>query len=177
MATLWQSAQSISRNTLAQFQSEAAAAVVEAKANEAQAQADRTATTEALELAQSQTRAREELVDKPRQEVSEAAATNAGLEARLEELCRQLTAAHEVSEKLRKAHTLDLEKLTARTELAEQRFVDMEKRSLVEIDCERMATAKLQKTLESERATHTAVVERLRVDHNTAQGTIAHSLP
>jgi chromosome segregation ATPase len=172
VATLWQSAQFLSKDTLAQFQSEAAAAVVEATTSEAQAQADLAATTQALELAQSQTRAQEKLVDQLRQEVSEAAATNAGLEARLEELRRQVTAAHEVSEQLRKSHTLDLEKLTARTELAEQRFVDMEKRALVEIDRERTASAKLQKTRESERAAHAGVVERLRVDHNRAQATI-----
>jgi chromosome segregation ATPase len=172
VATLWQSAQSLSRNTLAQYQSEAAAAVVEAEASEAQARADHAATAQALELSRSQTHAREELVDRLGQELSEAAAANAGLEARLEELRRQVTTMQESSEQLRKTHTLDLEKLSARTELAEQRFVDMEKRALVEIDRERTASAKLQKTLESERAAHAGVVERLHVDHNRAQATI-----
>jgi hypothetical protein len=107
-----------------------------------------------LELSRSQTHAQEELVDRLGQELSEAAAANAGLEARLEELRRQVTTMHENSEQLRKSHTLDLEKLSARTELAEQRFLDIEKRALVEINRERTALAKLQKTLESERAAH-----------------------
>lgn len=172
VATLWQSAQSLSRTTLAQYQSEAAAAVAEAKASEAQAQTDRAAIAHALELSRSQLNAQEELVDRLRQELSDAAAANAGLEARQEELRRQVTAVHESSEHLRKTHALDLERLSSRTELAEQRFVDMEKRALVEIDRERTASAKLQKTLESERAAQAEVVSRLRDDHNRAQATI-----
>jgi chromosome segregation ATPase len=172
VAALWQSAQAVSRDALTQYQAESAAAVEAARASEAQAQADCTANAQALEQARLQTRAQEELVDQLRRELSEAGATNAGLEARLEELRRQVATAHEDSEQLRKAHAHDLEKQLARVELAERRFVDMEKRALLEIDRERTSLAKLQKTLESERAASSEAVERLRVDHNTALATV-----
>jgi chromosome segregation ATPase len=56
--------------------------------------------------------------------------------------------------------------------LAEQRFADMEKRALLEIDRERTASTKLQKALESERTAHASASERLRADYNAAQGAI-----
>jgi len=66
-------------------------------------------------------------------------------------------------------HAAERERLADRTRLAEDRFADMEKRALLEIDRERTAAAKLQKILESERAAHSSANERLRVGHNEAQ--------
>jgi chromosome segregation ATPase len=45
----------------------------------------------------------------------------------------------------------------------------MEKRALLDIDRERTASAKLQKTLESERAEHVKSIDRLRAECNTVQ--------
>jgi DNA repair exonuclease SbcCD ATPase subunit len=60
-----------------------------------------------------------------------------------------------------------------RTRLAEDRFADMEKRALQEVDRERTATAKLGKVIEAERAKHIAAITRARVDHDAAQAKIA----
>jgi predicted DCC family thiol-disulfide oxidoreductase YuxK len=172
VATLWQSAQTMSQDMLAGHQAQSAAEVAAARAAEMQAQAEHASTRGALELALSQVQAQEQVVDTLRQELSRSAAANAGLEARLEELRRQVTNAQEESERIEQAHTLELDKLSGRTALAEHRFVEMEKRALIEIDRERTSSAKLQKTLDAERAAHLEITERLRIEHNAAQGAI-----
>ena len=84
------------------------------------------------------------------------AATNAGTVVRLEH-ARQLLAQNQ--EMLARArdekateHATERAKLAERTRLAEQWHAAMEKRALLDIDKERTASAKLRKTLESERA-------------------------
>lgn len=70
-------------------------------------------------------------------------------------------------------HVEERERLADRTRLAEERFADMEKRALQEIDRERTAAAKLQKAIEAERAEHIAAIARVRVDHDAAHAKIA----
>jgi hypothetical protein len=72
----------------------------------------------------------------------------------------------------REEHVAEREKLAERTRLAEQRFADLEKRALLEIDRERMAQTRLQKALEAERNARTSEIKRLRADHNAALATI-----
>lgn len=169
VSTLWQSAQTMSNDMLARHQEESTASVLAAREGEAKARADHRAAMESLELVTAQCLAQEKVVEQLRQELSGAAAINTGLEARLEELRQDVVEAHEGSEQLKLSHTLALETLSERTQRAEQRFVDMEKRALLEIDRERVAGARLQKILESDRVAHSAATERLRVEHNAAQ--------
>lgn len=49
----------------------------------------------------------------------------------------------------------------------------MEKRALLEIDRQRTAATKLQKSLETERAAHAAAADQLRADYKVAQSAIA----
>ena len=56
--------------------------------------------------------------------------------------------------------------------MAEDRFADMERRVLLEIDRERTAATKLQKKVEAERAEHAAAIERARIEQNVTQATI-----
>ena len=172
VSTLWQSAQTMSKDLLSLHQAESTASVLAAEDAEAKARADHLSAMESLESVKVQYLAQEKAVEQLRQELSDAAAINAGLEARLEELRRQVSDAHEGSEQLKRSHTLALETLSERTQRAEQRFVDMEKRALLEIDRERLSGAKLQKLLESERLAHAAAIERLRAEHSAAQDVI-----
>jgi chromosome segregation ATPase len=165
VAALWKSAQAMSREALARFQIEAAEAVDAAKVGEASAQAAHAETLEALELARVHLRAGEELAGRLREELAAAAATKAGLEGRLGDMQMRL-------DQTREPHAAEQDRLADRARLAEERFADMEKRALLEVDRERTALAKLQKGLESERALHAAASERMRADHNTAQAAI-----
>ncbi len=172
VAALWRSAQTISRDALAEDRTKAAAEVDEAKAGEAQAQAAHSAALKALEDANVQLRTCEELVVQLRQELAAAAAVNTGLEARLEDLNRQM---QDIQLRLDRSHeerAAERTKLDERTQLAERRYADMEKRALREIDHERTVVTKLQKSLEAERSVHLSVTERLRADLSAGQETI-----
>lgn len=172
VAALWRSAQTISKDALGAFQMESAAAVDAARLAEAQAKAAHTTALDDLGNLQAVIRKNEGLIDRLRQELAAAAATNAGLEARLEDLRRQLSDMQSRADQQNAAHLAEREKLAERTSLAEQRFVDMERRALLEIDRERTASAKIQKRLESERDAAAAAANRLRTDYSAAQATI-----
>jgi regulator of replication initiation timing len=172
VASLWKSAQTMSRDTLAGFQEQSTAEVGAAWASEAQAQAALIEALKALDQTRAQVRAGAELVGQLRQDLAAAAATKAGLEARLEDLRHQLADSQLRLDRSSEEHATERAKLTERTQLAEQRFAEMEKRALLEIDRERTTSAKLQKALESERSAHAAAGERLRADHNAAQAMI-----
>jgi len=169
VATLWKSAQSKSIESLATLQAEAAAAVDSAKADQASAQADRTGALQALEHVRSQLRTSEDGAAQLRQELAAAAATRKGLEQRLEDARRELDAMQARLDQLSAEHAAERERLADRTRLAEDRFADMEKRALQEVDRERTATAKLRKVIEAERVEHIAAIARARVDHDAAQ--------
>jgi chromosome segregation ATPase len=173
VATLWKSAQSKSHEALSALQAEAAAAVDGAKADLASAQAERADTLQVFEHVRSQLRASENEVSQLRQEIAAAAATRKGLEQRLEDARRELDALQARMDQSSAEYAAERERLADRTRLAEDRFADMEKRALLEIDRERTAAARMQKMLESERTAHNSANERLRADHNEAQVTIA----
>jgi siroheme synthase (precorrin-2 oxidase/ferrochelatase) len=95
-------------------------------------------------------------------------ATNAGTVTRLEDVRQLLTQTQDILDRARDEHAAEREKLAERTRLSEERFADMEKRALLDIDRERTASAKLQKVLETERAVHAKLVDSLRSDCNAA---------
>lgn len=172
VAALWKSAQAMSQDALAELRAEATIAVDAARAGETRAQEAQAAVLTELQDAHAKISTYEELAAQLRRELAACSANEAVLEARLEE-CRHQMA--DVQLRLDRSHTehmAEREKLSERTQLAEQRFADMEKRALLETDRERTLSAKLQKTLESERIARTSAIERLRNDQNQAQVTI-----
>lgn len=174
VAALWRSAQSKSHEALAAFQIDAAAAVDSAKADVARAQAAQANALHALEQARAKLSTSEEDAAHLREELAAASATRESLEARLGEAHRQMHTLQARMDQLSAEHATERERLADRTRLAEERFADMEKRALVEIDRERTAATKLQKRLDTERAEHTAALDRSRSEHNVAQTTIGH---
>lgn len=173
IATIWKSAQTMSADAVASLRAEALAAVHVAEAEAEKAKAARTDALAERDDARAELKSSLHTIEQLRQDLAAAAATKAGLEARLEDMRRQLLESQERADESNSAHLAERERLAGRTQLAEQRFADSEKRALLEIDRERMAAAKLQKTLESERATHAAASERFRTDQNNTQSVIA----
>ncbi|KFC76340.1 DNA-binding protein [Massilia sp. LC238] len=174
VATLWRSAQSKSHEALAALQIDAVAAVENAKADVARAQAAQADGLCALEQLQAKLSASEEDAAHLREELAAAAATRESLETRLEEAHRQMHTLQARMDQMGADHAAERERLADRTRLTEERFADMEKRALVEIDRERTAAAKLQKRLDAERAEHTAALDRARSEHDAAQMTSGH---
>jgi len=172
VAALWKSAQRRSWDALAELQAESAVAADVAKAAEAQARTEQTATLAELEEAQVKLRANAELIDQLRQELAAVVATNASMEARLGDLRRQVDEALLRADQQNTAHLTERERLAERTRLAEQRFTDMEKRALLDMDRERTVSAKLQKALEEERALHAQKQDRLHAEQAAAQEAI-----
>lgn len=173
VAALWKSAQTISREALTDIRTEAAAEVEAAKAGETRAQEAHETALRELAEALAQMGTYEELVGQLREELAAAAATKVGLDARLEDLRLQLSDAQSRLDRSRVEYAAEREKLADRTQLAEQRYADMEKRALLEIDHARTLAAKLQKTLEAERTAHATEKEHLRSGLNAAQLTIS----
>jgi chromosome segregation ATPase len=173
VAALWKSAQLKSHEAVAVLRAEAAEIAERAKADVALAQAAHAEAEKNLERVRASLGESGNLVTQLRQELAAAAATKAGLEERLEELRNQLVNMQTRMDQANAEHNAERERLAERTQLAEERFSDMERRALLEIDRERTAASKLQKTLEAERAAHATVTDRLRADHNQAQATNA----
>ena len=124
-----------------------------------------------------QTRARlldaDDQIGTLRQELAASATTNAGCLARIEDARNLLAQNHEMVVRERAEHATERERLEERTRLAEQRFIDMEKRALLDMDRERTASLKLQKALEHERAAHVKLLEQLRAEYATVQREVA----
>lgn len=173
VAAIWKSAQTMSADALASLRTEAAATVDAAEAKAARAQAARTDALAERDDARHQFALALDTIEQLRQNLAAAAATKVGLEARLEDMRVQLAELQERADQSNSAQLAERERLAERTRLAEQRFADMEKRALLEIDRERTAAAKLQKTLDAERAAHAAATERFRTDQSAAQTIIA----
>jgi chromosome segregation ATPase len=128
---------------------------------------------DALERTGGQLRASDAAAGQLREELAGALATNAALERQLTDARADLVAEQRRGDAERREHAGKLEKAGERAQLAEERFADMEKRALLEIDRERTAAAKLQKLLDTERAAHAAGADRLRADYKEAQSSIA----
>lgn len=169
VAALWKSAQTKSHECLAALQAEAAAAVDSAKADVAHAQAAEAAALQALEHIRTQLRASEDGASQLREALAAAAATKEGLEARLEDARQELRVIQARMDQSNTEHAAERERLAERTRLAEERFADMEKRALLEIDRERTTTVKLQRQMDANRAEHAAAIERARSEISGAQ--------
>jgi chromosome segregation ATPase len=166
VATLWKTAQTLSRDALAQFRADAAAAVEAARAEEDRAKSAHKQTSGELERNRAELAASNALVAQLRQDMAAAEATKAGLEGRIEDYKEQLRDAQAQMERISREHAAERQALAEGSRLAEERFADMEKRALLAMDRERTAATKLQRTLENERAEHAKHLDRLRSDHN-----------
>jgi len=172
VAAFWKSAQTKSWDALAELRSESAAAVDAAKVAEALARNAQTETLSKLEEAREKLRAHEERIDQLRRELAAAAATNTSMEARLDDLRRQVAEALTRADHQSAAHLAEREALAERTQLVEQRFAEMEKRALVDMERERTVSAKLRNVLEDERTLHAQKLDQVHGEQAAAQEAI-----
>jgi hypothetical protein len=169
LGQVWSSARRSAEESVAHLKDALAAerdALLAAKAR-ADEQA-RVAMTE-LEQANRAVAARDEGLVAFREQLSAERAKVQNVESQLVEARAQVDRLHREALAMSRDHAADIDKVTARVVQAEQRYVELEKRALVELDRERTAVGKLQKSLESERQVAAAKYEKLQLEAQTAQ--------
>lgn len=169
VASLWTSAQGAAQEGLAALRSEAEAQVVEAK--QARVKAEEEAAW--LSAAQEKTTARLEQANQRiaelEQSLAVANASASSLEAQLQTARGENAALLHKLEEARRDFSVELDKLRAAADLAEERFRASETRALLEIDRERTSGAKLRSELESARSSAEQSAERHRTELTTLQ--------
>jgi chromosome segregation ATPase len=161
-AALWSNAQAQAHETLASYQSEAQAAVLEAKAALTVAETQRDTSIQVLkETERALTDARERIGTLD-QQLAAAGATHAALESQLTHAKMENAAHQQRLEDARRDFSSELDKLREAAKLAEERLRAVETRALLEIDRERNSGAKLQKELDATRAASNQATERNR---------------
>lgn len=122
-----------------------------------------------VEDANSAIAARDEDLVKLREQLSAAHTTVQHLKSNLTEARSKIDQLQHEAHLMLQEHATAIDKVTTRVVQAEQRYVELEKRTLVELDHDRMAVTKLQKSLENERRIALVKHEKLQLDPQTAQ--------
>jgi chromosome segregation ATPase len=126
-----------------------------------------------LEDARAQLASAEATTARQREELSAAAATRRETDARLAESRAEIDRLQGQITMMSSAHAAGIDKVTSRVLQAEQRYTDLEKRTLVDLDRERTAASKLQKQLETERRASASRIEEVQAQVQAAQVQLA----
>jgi chromosome segregation ATPase len=108
-----------------------------------------------------------------REELSAAAATQRETDARLAEARAEIDRLQGQITMMSSAHAAAIDKVTGRVLQAEQRYTELEKRTLVDLDRERTTSSKLQKQLETERRASASRIEEVQASAQAAQVQLA----
>lgn len=123
--------------------------------------------------ARAQTALAEATIAQQREELSAGAATQRGTNLRLAEARAEIERLQGQINTLSGAHAAEIDKVTSRVLQAEQRYTELEKRTLMELDRERTAASKLQKQRETERRASALRVEEMQAQVQAAQAQFA----
>lgn len=164
VASLWSSAQGAAQENLATLRAEAQAQVAQARHAQEKAEAERESLRASHALASQTLEQANVRISELEQHVAAGKATIVALEAQRENALQENTGLLKKLDEARRDFALELEKLRAAADLAEERFRASENRALIEIDRERTAAAKLQKELDSLRIAVDQAEARHRTD-------------
>lgn len=160
VATLWSKAQTSAQDSLIAYRTEFNVAATEAKAALAKAEVERDTANKELEMSHdllAQARGHIQIIE---QNLATERAVKSSLEEQLERMRGERTELQHALELARRDFGVELEKLQASVQLAEERFCASEQRALMEIDRERSLAAKHQKELSTVRAAADQSAER-----------------
>lgn len=115
----------------------------------------------------------EATVGQQQEELSVGAAIERETQSRLTEARAEIERLQGVIGSMSAAHATEIDKITGRVLQAEQRYTDLEKRTLVDLDRERTTTTKLQKQLDAERKAFASRLEELQGQVQAAQFQLA----
>jgi len=126
-----------------------------------------------LEDARTRIASAEATVAQQREELSAGAAIERETQKRLAESRAEIERLQALIDSMSAAHANEIDKITGRVLQAEQRYTDLEKRTLVDLDRERTTTSKLQKQLDAERKASASRLEELAGQVQAAQFQLA----
>ncbi len=115
----------------------------------------------------------ERTIVKQRDKLNAVAAAQQETELRLKEARANNETLREQISSISRERAAEIEKLTDRVLQAEQRYTDLAKRTLVDLDRERTAATRLQKQLDAERRTYSSRIEEIQSDAQRAQVQLA----
>lgn len=122
-----------------------------------------------LDEARDQIAATEATMKKSREELSAGAAAQVEMNSRLDEARMHIERLRDEINLMANMRAEEIEKFTNRILLAEQRYTDLAKRALVDLDRERTATSELKRQHKAERRTSAARLEEIHSDIHRMQ--------
>ena len=164
IAAIWRQASAAAREELHALREEAKAEVNTAQAELATARGLTDNLVDNIEIVRGQLAAANASADAARAELEAERRSHVATAARNQELQRQLTDLHASQESARVAFAAEMDKSRSAVTEAVKRAAVTERRALLELDQERQARAKAEKSLESVRLAAAQVEDRLRSD-------------
>ena len=175
VATLWTNAQAAAQKSLTAYRAEAQEAILQAKAAVVAAEADRDAERLAVQDVRRELELAGNQLSSQREELAVAAETRSSLRATLEEAKRDNATLQRQLEESRREFTVELDKLRAAAELADERSRSTERRMLLDMDRERTTSARLQKELDALTAASLHTADEHRQELNLLQQMLGDS--
>jgi len=126
-----------------------------------------------LENGRDQMASAEGTIAKQREQLGAAAAAQQEADLRLNEARADIERLRDQISSMLRARAAEIEKLTDRILQAEQRYTDLAKRTLVDLDRERTAATELKKQLDAERRTSGSRIEAIQSEAQRAQFQLA----
>lgn len=160
VATLWSKAQTSAQDNFAAYRTESQAMVTEFKEALAKAEVERETIHNELENSHHLLAQARDHIQALKQNLATESAVKSSLEEQLEKMRGERTELQHALELARRDFSVELDKLQASVQLAEERFRASEQRALLEIDRERSLAAKHQKELSIVRAATDQSAER-----------------
>jgi len=173
LGQLWSGAQNAADESVAHLKADLATEREALLAEKAHADQQMSAMAAKLDEATRAAIVREQDLVALREQLSAERATVQKAESQLSESRSQVERLQLEALATSRDHSAALDKVTARVVQAEERYSELEKRALVELDRERTAVGKLQKALENERQLATTKYDKLHSDSLAAQIRIA----
>lgn len=160
VASLWSKAQASAQDNFTAFKTEIQEKLTDAKTTLAKAELDRDAVNKELEKSHDLLARSQDYIQIIEQSLETEKAVKSSLEEQLVGMRGERTELQHALELARRDFSVELDKLNASIQLAEERFHASEQRALLEIDRERSLAAKYQKELSAVRTTANQSAER-----------------
>lgn len=173
LAEIWALAREAADESIAALRQSAAVERDAALAEKARLEDQLNQLAELLEEARVQNGLAEAAAAQLREELSAGAATHRETNLRLAEARADTERLQRGIRAMSESHAAEIDKITARVLQAEQRYTDLEKHTLMELDRERTAAAKLRKQLDAERRASASRIGEMQAQVQAAQFQLA----
>lgn len=164
VASLWKSAQAAAAESLASLRSEAERAVDEARAGEQAARLERDTAAETLAGVRERLAQESETTAGVRRELAELGALHANQTAKLDEARKEINAQHAWLNSVQREHEVELNKVRDKARLEIETAEAARRQASAEAERERAGVARLQQTLDTQRAAAATAAEQHRAE-------------